>query len=155
MKRCDYNMYYNVTKNLLPKPIATPLIAMTPNKSDFVAIKMYCHKYDPITTLSLLQYTRFLVVELGAYLGIGWCRTFSFHIPTSGLLGFIILFRRPSDTITFFPLVVPAWSLHTRIFFYSKLTMFMGNGSTSSFIRPLSPSVNWPSFKANCTCRQK
>jgi hypothetical protein len=35
----------------LPKPIATPLIGMTTNKSDFVAIKRYYHKYDPITTV--------------------------------------------------------------------------------------------------------
>jgi hypothetical protein len=48
---CNYNMYCNITKKLLPKPIATPLIATTTNKSDFVATRRNCHKYDPITTL--------------------------------------------------------------------------------------------------------
>jgi hypothetical protein len=48
---CNYNMYCNITKILSSKPIATPLTAMTINESDFVAIKRYYYKYDPITTL--------------------------------------------------------------------------------------------------------
>jgi hypothetical protein len=49
--RCNYNMYCNITKISLFKPIAMPLITATTNESDFVAIKRYCHEYDPITIL--------------------------------------------------------------------------------------------------------
>jgi hypothetical protein len=44
---CNYNIYCNITKKLLPKPIATPLIAMTTNESDFVSIA---------TNMTLLQH---------------------------------------------------------------------------------------------------
>jgi hypothetical protein len=49
--RCNYNIYCNITKVSLSKPIAMPLIVTTTNESDFVAMKRYYHKYDLITTL--------------------------------------------------------------------------------------------------------
>jgi hypothetical protein len=61
---CNYNMYYNITKISLSKPIAMPLIATTTNESDFVAMKRYYHEYDYYNTISSLQYTKFLVVQL-------------------------------------------------------------------------------------------
>jgi hypothetical protein len=48
---CNYYTYCNGTKKSLPKSIVTRLIATTANESDFAAIRRYCHKYVPVTTL--------------------------------------------------------------------------------------------------------
>jgi hypothetical protein len=70
----------------------------------------------------------------------------------SGMWGLIIWLRSSSETTMFFPLVISACSVHTKIFLSTSSTIPMGHGFVLSFILPPSPRANRPSLITNCTC---